>query len=485
MVRLSSALLVLAASASLAQPISVNGNIVLVQDPTGSITNLVGMQNMSILPSHQEQFCRAAFNAARSAGLSDDFDGVISFSASESLTDLDNVWQGSPIRTEGTGYARVDAQWKGTYNSTKLGQCVFMGTLGRTTSLFGGGFGPEALPADPNGDWAPSIGIQIPGVKSLTGIEMMGHEYGHHWLLGIEFDQNDGRGHQHFIRGFNTSSGSEGGGDMGYPNQHYSHLADSRSVMYGECITDLGGGSFKFEGCPRKYSQIDQYLMGLRTPSEVTPMMVLEDPTAPGQGVDSIAMGRTSGSTTMGNLTRHDITADEIAAAMGPRNPGPPASKNCWRVAFIVVLEPGQTSISQAMLDKVKRYEAAWGPWFSFATDGRGTMDSRIVGGGCLVPMDGGVVMPPQDAGTDVDAGQPEMDAGVDEDAGVDAGTPGEELDAGSDLLPDGGKNPSKDDTRVDIGTIRPGCGCSVDAGGLMGFAALAAVAFGRRRRRA
>ena len=52
-----------------AQPISVSGDIVLVQDPTGAITNLVGMNNQAIFPSHQEQFCRAAFNAARGAGL--------------------------------------------------------------------------------------------------------------------------------------------------------------------------------------------------------------------------------------------------------------------------------------------------------------------------------------------------------------------------------------------------------------------------------
>lgn len=481
-VMISCAVLVSALAA--AQPVSIDGNIIVIQDPTGQINALVGMQNMSILPSHQEQFCRAAFNIARAAGIPDEFDGVISFTASEQLTDIDNVWQGSPVRSEGTGYGRQNAAWANTYQSNKIGQCVFMGTLGRTTSLFGPP-GPEALPADPEAAWSPSLGIPIPGFSSLTGIEMLGHEYGHHWLLGAEFDQNDGRGRQHFIRGFNE--GDPNSGTMGYPNQHYSHNADSRSVMYGECITDLGGGSFKFEGCPRKYSHIDQYLMGLRAPGEVSPMMVLEDPTAPGQGVDTIAMGRSAGATTVNGLTRHDVTADEIIRAMGARIPGYPNGMNCWRVAFIVVTAPGATTVPQAMLDKVKRYAARWPQWFYSATDCRGTMDTRIAGSGCIaIPntcdADGGVIVEPDAGMTQPDAGEP--DASVEIDAGsepVDSGTPGEELDAGE--LPMGGTDAgSMYEDPYMTGKIRPGCGCNVDSSAMVILGALLTLSLRRRR---
>lgn len=466
-------------SASAMAQVSINGNIIVVQDPTGQINELLGMNNMSIFPSKQEQFCRQAYNTMRAAGIPDTFDGIISFTASEQITDLDNVWQGSPVRSDGSGYGRTNSPSANSYDGTKISQCVFMGTLGRTASLFGPP-GPEALPANPDDDWAPSIGFQIPGVKSLTGIEMMGHEYGHHWLLGIEFDQNDGRGRQHFIRGF--SGGDQNSGAMGSPNQHYSHNADSRSVMYGECITDLGNGSFELKGCARKYSQIDQYLMGLRGPNEVTPMMVLEDPSAPGEGVDAIAMNRTNSGMTVSGLTRHDVSADEIVRAMGARIPAYPNARNCWRVAFVVVLAPGQTSMTQAMLDKVKRYEARWPQWFSSATDGRGTMDTRVTGMGCVVPADAGVVMPPVDAGmvVDTDAGQVEADAGMVVEN--DAGTPGEELDAGQGgEVVDAGPQPSKEDTYIPLGTIRPGCGCGADAGAsLMAVAALVLL---RRRR--
>jgi hypothetical protein len=474
----------LAAGVALAQPVQMVGDIVVIQDPNGAITNLVSSMG-AFIPSPQEQFCRAAFNVARTHGLPDEFDGIISFSTYEGWNDIQNVWQGPPVRADGTGYGRQTVPWANTYNSSRLGQCVFMGTLGQTAGLI-----PQLrttpLPNNPDDEWAPSIGIPIPGVKSLTGIEMLGHEYGHHWLLGIEFDQNDGRGRQHFIRGFGGDNGENG--QEGSPNQHYSHYADSRSVMYGECITDLGNGSFRIAGCERKYSQLDQYLMGLRGPNEVAPMMVLEDPANPGKGVDTVAMSR-SGSKTVSGLVRHDVTVDEIVRAMGARIPAVPNARTCWRVAFVVVLAPGQTTIPQAMLDKVNRYRARWGPWFNFATDGRGTMDTRLTGNGCVTfGGDGGVIVPPVDAGQPMlDAGQPEDDAGVVE---PDAGTPPEELDAGQGGEDAGSESPMPlVDAGIDamppddIGKLRPGCGCSaLPAAELAALAT--AVALARRRRR-
>lgn len=469
---------VLASTSSTAQ-VSTVGDLYVVQDPSGSITNLVAsMMPGSIFPPPQEQFCRAAFNAIRASGAPDDFDGVFAFSTSDQITDLSNVWMGPAVRSAATGIGR-DGVFPSvnTYNSTKLGQCVYMGALGTTKGFIPGLPGSEPIPADPDADWSPSLGVPLPGVTSLTGIEMMGHEYGHHWLLGIEFDQADGRGKQHFIRAL-TGDNPEGG-QMGHPNQHYSRLTDSRSVMYGECITDLGGGSFKLQGCPRKYSHIDQYLMGLRGENEVSPMMVLEDPAAPGQGVDSLPMSRTSSGQTVSGLVRHDITAAEIIRAMGPRVPAYPNAQRCWKVAFIVVLAPGQTAVPAAMLTKVQKYQQRWGPWFNMATDGRGTMLTSLTGPGCPTP-DGGVVVEPDAGVVEPDAGMAEEDAGV-----VDPPDAG-----GGEVItptPDAGttKGPTKEETRVDIGTtkLRPGCSCGA-AEGLV-LAALVGLLARRRRVRA
>jgi MYXO-CTERM domain-containing protein len=84
-------------------------------------------------------------------------------------------------------------------------------------------------------------------------------------------------------------------------------------------------------------------------------------------------------------------------------------------------------------------------------------------------------MMSEPDAGA-VDAGAPE------EDAGVDAGTPGEELDAGEMMSgAGGGGGIGKDDTRVDTGKLRPGCGCNADPGALFMLGAIALLLTRRR----
>lgn len=484
--RLLSLMTVLSATA-MAQ-VSFNGDIVVVQDTSGAITDLVAsMGSPVIFPSPQEQFCRAAYNAARAGGLADEFDGIISFSTSEELTDISNVWQGSPVRSDGSGYARANSPVMNTYTSSRISQCVFMGTLGRTKAFIPGFPTSEALPANPDSAWRPSLGIQLP-IDSLTGIEMLGHEYGHHWLLGVEFDQNDGRGRQHFIRGFNE--GNPDNGSPGYANQHYSLWADSRSVMYGSCITDNGNGTFRLAGCQRKYSQIDQYLMGLRASTDVAPMMVLENPSDPGKGVDSLPPATNASPTTV-TATRHDITADEIVRAMGARIPAVPNARTCWRVAFVVVLKPGETTVPPAMLTKINAYRARWSPWFSFATDGRGTMDTRINGNGCFIPgtdagvhvVDAGVAIPDAgqpDAGTVVpDAGMEEVDAGIIEE--IDAGP--QPVGGGSAATGGGGGS-----VYVEPGSttkkVVDGCGCSAGTEPLSALAFLGLLLVRRRSRR-
>lgn len=476
-----------------AQPVSLQGDLVVVQDPDGGITGLVGMENMSIIPSHQEQFCRAAFNAAR-AVLPDDYDGVVTFSTSEQISDLENVWQGSPVRPAASGIGRVSLPWSNTYVSNRLSQCVFMGTLGRSASFFpGGAQGPDVLPANPDDKWSPSLGIPLPGVQSLTGIEMLGHEYGHHWLMGIDFDLADGRGSQHYLRGWIEDNN---GGGQGHANQHYSDLTDSRSVMYGECITKLDAGVFQLAGCERKYSHLDQYLMGLRPACAADPLLVLEDPMDLGHGVDSLSMPTGSSRIETGKLERF-VRVEDVQRVMGTRNPPYPNAQRCWKVAFIVVLAPGQTTIPAAMLAKVQAYQRRWPQWFNRATDGRGFMDVSLDGGArCqLIGMDGGAgtfapadpcifgdagVQPPVDAGLVEDAGV-ELDAGVEQDAGVpDAGP----VDAGAPPAMEQFMDPQpggSGDVRTNT-LLKDRCGC--DAGPASMAVALAALLLGRRSRR-
>jgi len=437
----------LCASAAGAATYSV-GEVVVVEDTTGAIHN-----NMFL----QSSFCQDAAKGLY-AQFPDQYDGIVSFST-ESLSVFQNVQQGTPVRQNTLGLGLTSWNNGGAYGSAaKLEQCVFMAGL-------------PALPNSPDGAATVLGGLPL----GITGVELLGHEYGHHWLLWVTFDKADGKGKQDLLRGYDP------GNDPSMPgraNGHYSWYAHSVSPMYGSVVTGLGNGKFKLEGADRKYTELDQYLMGLRDKTEVGPMFALDD--GSGHGKDSVPLPKGNSATApqFGMATRVDLTIDDIIRAEGPRVPAFPNTQKCWRVAFVLVAGQGKTPTA-AELAKVEAYRTRFEAWFRTATDQRGTMDTRLNGNGCLVPPapDAGVVVP--------DAGQP--DAGVVEvDAGtsvVDAGMMMVEPDAGLPIEPvDAGRPPTKDETKVDPNNrLKPGCGCSTADVGLA-VVALAGLLLRRRR---
>lgn len=426
------------------------GEVAVVEDTTGSIHSSMFLQST---------FCRDAAKGLY-AQFTDQFDGVVAFST-EAFNDLQNVQQGTPVRqsTTGIGY--------GTWNdgaqygsAARLSQCVFMASLGK-------------LPDDPNGMALLPFGFPL----GITGVELLGHEYGHHWLLWVTFDKNDGKGKQDLLRGYES-----GGPNMGSANGHWSYYADSVSPMYGSKVTALGNGKYKFEGADRKYTELDQYLMGLRDKSEVGPMFALDD--GSGHGSASVPVAKGSSTTSMGTMTKVDFTIDDIIRAEGPRNPAYPNTQRCFRAAFVLVSGQGKTA-SAADIAKVDAYRTRFESWFRFATDNRGTMDTRLNGLGCVVPpVDGGTGVP--DAGVSSDAGTG-FDAGTSFDAGTaDAGVvadAGAGVDAGD--VPDAGRPPTKEETEVKGNDrLKTGCGCSSGEGlaAVFGLLALGYRASIRRR---
>jgi hypothetical protein len=145
----------------------------------------------------------------------------------------------------------------------------------------------------------------------------------------------------------------------------------------------------------------------------------------------------------------------------------------------VLVIPPGET-YSPADVTKVDGYRRRFMAWFTWATDGRGTMDARLNGNGCLVNVvpDAGVVMvPPDDAGTmtppELDAGNPFME-GPGDDAGMTVTPP--PTDAGMNM-----PMPMTTVPPDDIAKLKPHCGCG---SGLEGPVLLAALTLLHRRRR-
>ena len=112
-------------------------------------------------------------------------------------------------------------------------------------------------PDDPN--------ARVPGIGENSTLSVLGQEVGHRWLAFLNFRDHNGR----------TSQSLLGRGEA-----HWSFFFDSdASVMEGNDIEDLGGGSFRTVATVQRYSALDQYAMGLLRDSEVPPFFWVESPT--------------------------------------------------------------------------------------------------------------------------------------------------------------------------------------------------------------
>lgn len=332
-------------------------------------------------------------------------------------------------------------------SAAELDHCAYLGPLRQWPAS------PDApfeLPAGPLG------GTQRMG---LTAIEVLGHEFGHHWLMYAGHDANDGRGLQALFRADARDPDRADQPKVSTADLHYSHLAGSLSVMFGNTIVPLGGGMFRLEGGPRKYGALDQYLMGLRGAEETPPLLVIDDGSQRGlQGTPLM-----TGQTQVVSGRRVDIPVGDVIRALGPRVPAYPATQRCFRFAFVVVTQPGHTAMP-AELALVDAYRRRWESWFSFATDGRGSVDTR------LSPSDPCPVTP-------VDTPPPATEVAVD---GVPL--PVEPVGVESPAPPVMTQPPLEVPEPERLGKLKPGCGCGF--GNAAAWLLLLPLAVGAWRRR-
>ena len=146
------------------------------------------------------------------------------------------------------------------------------------------------------------------------------------------------------------------------------------SVMEGNDIEDLGGGSFRTAGAVRRYSRLDQYAMGLLPPAEVPPFFYVQSPvnmssqkakdSAPQTGVTF-------------NGTRRDVLIGDVISVHGGRVPAAAQSPRVHRQAFLYVVGAGR-SVDSGQVAKVDRIRQQWEAFFLQATDGRMRADTRL-----------------------------------------------------------------------------------------------------------
>ena len=184
-------------------------------------------------------------------------------------------------------------------------------------------------------------------------VSLMGQECGHRWLAFLEFLDR-------------TRERSDA--LLGRDLAHWSFFFDSdASVMEGNDIEDLGGGSFRTVGAVQRYSLLDQYAMGLVPDSAVPPFFYVESPT-------NMSANRTRESAPeVGitfNGTRREVLIQDIIAVLGARSPSSADSARVHRQAFLYVVSAGKTADS-GQIAKVDGIRRAWETFFFQATDRR------------------------------------------------------------------------------------------------------------------
>jgi len=186
-----------------------------------------------------------------------------------------------------------------------------------------------------------------------TTLSVLGQETGHRWLAFVEILDHT-RERTDVLLGRDIA--------------HWSFFFDSdASVMEGNDIEDLGGGSFRTVGAVQRYSLLDQYAMGLVPESAVPPFFYVENPT-------NMSATRTRESAPQVgvrfNGTRRDVLIQDVVAVHGPRSPGSDASSKLHRQAFIYLASAGRSADS-GQISKLDGIRRAWEGFFAQATSNR------------------------------------------------------------------------------------------------------------------
>jgi hypothetical protein len=231
-------------------------------------------------------------------------------------------------------------------------------TFNQSADFGSGGALQSVLVMDRVAKYGDDPNAKILGENSALAV--IAHETGHRWLTQFQF--NDGRG---------ASSDAM----LGRQRAHWSFFMDSdASVMEGNDIEDLGGGSFRTIAAAERYSRLDLYGMGLVGASDVPAVFFVEAPTnvTPSRNRESAPqVGVTF------NGTRRTVLIEDIVAAVGARQPSVDGSPKLHRQAWVYVIGRGTTP-AQADLTRLDRMRREFEPYFRRITENRMTLSTAL-----------------------------------------------------------------------------------------------------------
>ncbi|MBM4386705.1 MAG: hypothetical protein FJ088_03140 [Deltaproteobacteria bacterium] len=328
-------------------------DMIVIEDTDGSINKA-----QSVLPDFYLQ--KAACAAYKKHP--DNYDVMFVFT-----TIPQGIFTGTPAAAtvqqtqKGIGKPLVNSSFG--YCSTRLKHAVRMGDIAK-------------LPDDPENPYTAVAD------KAVTGVQVMAHEFGHHWMSYVAYDKGDGTGKHCRLRAFVGNAESGSGDCDGYPPSafgvHWSAYFNSNSVMYGNQIKDNNDGTFTLGNDGKlKFGPLDQYPLGLRYPEEVGPLFLLD--------LGGVTAGESSayplqiGTTKTVKAERIDVAVEDVVRAEGDRIP---AIDPChWKGAVVLVFATGKPPTANVIF-KLTDYANSFEKFYEWATDGRGSADMTADGRG-------------------------------------------------------------------------------------------------------
>ena len=307
----------------------------------------------------------------------------------------------------------------------------------------------DRYPDDPD---VPISTNPISPFAGMTSLELLAHEWSHYWLAAIDF-KKEGMSENHTgLRGWEDGA-----------NQHWSgDFSDGNSVMYGGDITDNGDGSFTYYfSNPKKYGPLDQYVMGLRAPEEVGELFFLcSDANIENcrEGNAAVPGSKSAAPSTKTGLTKHIVTMDDVVRAMGPRVPSSADSQKHFNIAFVLLSKEGFYPFPQ-QLQKMETLRLRFQEWFTWATDGRGTVCTELDGEcGNEIPDDDNEIIPDEDFAVTDNNITPDEEITPDESVTDNNITP----DETDEEVKDENTETPDNNTEQPVDEEDAGCGCTI-----------------------
>jgi uncharacterized protein (TIGR03437 family) len=154
---------------------------------------------------------------------------------------------------------------------------------------------------------------------------------------------------------------------------HWAFTFDSEaSLLEGNRIRDNGAGvspRFATTATVEGYAPFDQYLMGFRTPDEVTPPFLVTATRTAAVRLPQVGVSFDG--------QRRDIGVSEIIASEGRRTPDSTVSQRHFRFAFILVVREG-VAPAQADLDQIDTYRRLFETFYGHAASDRASADTAL-----------------------------------------------------------------------------------------------------------